>query len=368
MTNQDRDRESSSAGEDLFPFRPTSDRRSVNRNLGAPMRKTTSSSSNHKPPVSAVPGKSSPSSSIRRPPLKHIVTSPRRPPLLPLPSPMIASSPISPSSSPSQHTRSLPHTLRHAKSQSSAGSSPIELISDQKRILPQILILEQMERLKPSVQQFLVDVLNEKRIRRVGQNGTEEVVLLPDKFMIVGIVGQDDHGVGGGEWGHIAPYLVRHRHRIDGGSKTDFTFSEQLDRFALSHTYSSSIFSYPSTAFSSTPSLPSSLPSQPPLSSEPFTLAQLDRVHFSPAAETFLNDLLTAIRLSPTLLCSRMMSARTGRELERMIRIWILLSRDEGEVRVEDILQILMSGVEHRLCSVSGEAVEKVVRRIVERV
>lgn len=79
-----------------------------------------------------------------------------------------------------------------------------------------------------------------------------------------------------------------------------------------------------------------------------------------------------------------MMTARGGRELERLIKVWCIISKgshlnlpgqegeageEEDEVGVKDILSVLISGVEHRLRAVKeGHDVATIVRRIVKEV
>ena len=89
--------------------------------------------------------------------------------------------------------------------------------------------------------------------------------------------------------------------------------------------------------------------------------------------------------LTPEWLEGRMMTARGGRELERLIKVWCTISKgthlgllgqegegdgeEEDEVGVKDILSVLMSGVEHRLRAVKeGHDVATIVRRIVREV
>lgn len=78
-----------------------------------------------------------------------------------------------------------------------------------------------------------------------------------------------------------------------------------------------------------------------------------------------------------------MMTARGGRELERLVRVWCCILRGdlqrpeegdretgvgEADAGVKDILSVLISGVEHRLKARRGQDVAKIVRKIVKQV
>ena len=107
-------------------------------------------------------------------------------------------------------------------------SSEVQAIPDQPRELPQVLILERLERCRPSVQQSLLDILRERRVslamqrtpQKVEQSATapspiksstsKEVHALSKGFFIVAIlVDKDDEEEHDGAWGGISRHLVR---------------------------------------------------------------------------------------------------------------------------------------------------------------
>ncbi|GAA5884044.1 hypothetical protein JCM6882_002114 [Rhodosporidiobolus microsporus] len=234
-----------------------------------------------------------------------------------------------------------------------------------ERSLPQVLILEHLERARPSAQQTLLSILRDERIviapssggnhsggtslltgpprrgtpaggaddassmrtRRTtwtvqtreepGGGSWEGSWNLPEGFVCVGVVwdedrsGREEHD---GGWGGLSRHL--------------------LDRFTLSH-------SIPATTLLS----PSRFYAPPPLPHQPHPLAPVSHSLLSPlplpssalppylsdTLDTYLADLLSALRHHPQIE-GRMLTARANRELEEMVKVWVALTKEEGAV------------------------------------
>ncbi|KAM0789829.1 hypothetical protein ACM66B_006677 [Microbotryomycetes sp. NB124-2] len=218
------------------------------------------------------------------------------------------------------------------------------------KTLPQVLILERLDKAKPNVQQSLLNILRERRIiiSGSGSSGTsaqaprrpsytptldEGVSVrmrrssistaqadqwqgsysLPPGFLCVAIVCARD--TDGGRWGNTSDYL--------------------LDRFTLSHSISPSSITSPS-AFTAPPLAPNySHPLASPTDTSRQALLCLSALpesalprFSSPALETYTSDLLSTLRHHPKLE-SRMLTARARIELERATRVWVALSRGQ---------------------------------------
>ncbi|ORY44654.1 hypothetical protein BCR35DRAFT_311142 [Leucosporidium creatinivorum] len=237
------------------------------------------------------------------------------------------------------------------------------------RSLPQVLILERLERTRPSVQQSLLDMLRERRIslssnsssvrravptvddgssmrtRRTEMTiattaeGWEGTYNLPTGFLCVAIVcGREaEEDEDDGAWGGVSRHL--------------------FDRFSLSHTIPSTAFLRPYTFDAPSPSPSHPLATSPPLSATPLPPRSLP-ADISPALQTYASDLLSTLRHHP-LLEGRMLTARATIELALFTKIWVVLSRggggqqkkweDDSMLLPRDVVNVLMGVVGHRL-------------------
>ncbi|KAI5481315.1 hypothetical protein MNV49_004937 [Pseudohyphozyma bogoriensis] len=381
----------SSAGEDLYPNRPVSPRqpsperrRSTQRRYGPPARRDSGLTTGSKtPPLLSVPksgfiengvagagGKKPPSvrSLSTRGAPTPVSFSLSQPPSVPTSTnsiPKLQRSPASPTS-PTNHSRSapLPNTnARRTPPLASVRRLSAEIYRPQNatipvtRQLPEVLILERIEKSRPSVQQALLDVLREKRVsfstaarapkmddtassmatRRTGVDKElwEGSYNLPARFFVVAIVMEEDERGEGekhdGAWGGSSRHL--------------------MDHFSLSHTL---------THTSSLSTFPLHLVPEPAsllvYTSQLLTAAK--KLHLSPPLVTYMADLISTLRHHP-LLESRMLTAVTTRELELFTRLWVVLSKPQPSklapdvpvplVLPADVLAMVTSVVGHRL-------------------
>ncbi|GAA5836299.1 hypothetical protein JCM11251_001457 [Rhodosporidiobolus azoricus] len=258
-----------------------------------------------------------------------------------------------------------PITRPTASSGSASGSS--------ERTLPQVLILEHLERARPSAQQTLLAILRDERIvisSMAGGNGStgtspppgprrgtpapaaggdgaddassmrtrrtawtvqtrEDSISaggvgnwegswnLPEGFMCVAVVWDEDksgsEGHDGG-WGGVSRHL--------------------LDHFSLSHAVSSTTLLSPSRFHAPDPA-----PHQPhPLAATPRSVlsplplpSSALPSYLSDTLDTYLSDLLSALRHHPQIE-GRMLTARAVRELREMVKVWVGLTKGAGAV------------------------------------
>ncbi|KAK4051536.1 hypothetical protein OIV83_002676 [Microbotryomycetes sp. JL201] len=222
------------------------------------------------------------------------------------------------------------------------------------RTLPHVLIVERLDKAKPSVQQSLLNILRERqftitgggsgahlprrpsytptlddnvnlrmRCSSVSMANAEQwqgTYAVPAGFFCVAIVCVGSSGQG--KLGNLSDYL--------------------LDRFTFSHTVSPAFLDSP-RAFSA--------PALPPSFAHPLASLTISRRQAlsslgalpeaalpsftSPALETYISDLLSALRHHP-MLESRMLTARSRLELQRTTRIWVALSRGRVFQQVDD--------------------------------
>ncbi|GAA5853816.1 hypothetical protein JCM9279_001675 [Rhodotorula babjevae] len=224
------------------------------------------------------------------------------------------------------------------------------------RALPQVLILEHLERARPSAQQALLGVLRDRRVQlgagagaaagpgprgaatrgraqaqggeeggsafRPGRRAARGVVVgagegeegaagqwdgtwnVPEGFVCVAIVWDEEGGAGREGWGGVSRHL--------------------LDRFTLSHTIPASSLLSSSRFFA---------PSPPP-SPSPHNLVQSVLQlpepalpsYLSDSLDTYTSDLVSALRHHPQL-DGRMLTANAVRHLRRATRIWAALTK-----------------------------------------
>ncbi|GAA5873006.1 hypothetical protein JCM1840_007293 [Sporobolomyces johnsonii] len=245
-----------------------------------------------------------------------------------------------------------------SRSSTAASRSTIPLVVLEKN-LPQLLILENLERVRPTVQQTLLSTLRNRTITfgpsaahssprtsvmaarrplgggwgddassmmtrrttmtaasertRLEAEGWEGSWNLPKGFVCVAIVWDEAPQEVGwehdGGWGEVSRHL--------------------MDRFTLSHTVPPS--SLLSTFRFRAPSFPPAHPHAPPhplLTPLPLPTSSLPS-YVSDALDTYISDLISALRHHP-LLEGRMLTARTRDELRHLMRIWTAISRGGG--------------------------------------
>ncbi|KAM0750911.1 hypothetical protein T439DRAFT_325961 [Meredithblackwellia eburnea MCA 4105] len=387
------------------PFASPQDRRSsfanitptLQTNLARSPRSVSPSASPSIPVVLRSPAPSSSPPSIFSDPFTTVAPSPT---LLQPSSPPTLSPPMIRSPSPTKQglgmgrlasRRASHEVLRRATAAGGTPSAP--------KVLPQVLILERLERSRPSVQQALLDVLRERRVslqsnagrrqppvspvsptvalpgvppgtddaasmrtRRTGEilssmTGNEEerswdgVYNVPKGFFVIAIVCEDGEEAGNdGAWAGVSRHL--------------------FDRFSLSHTISSRAFSFPSDRFTAPPlPLPHPLAISPPMyiSPVPIPTKALSSIFLSDILTTYTADLISTLRHHP-LLEGRMLTSKASIELILFVKIWVLLSRmddfllpsssapileqevaDSLLVGPQDVLSVLMAVVGHRL-------------------
>ena len=234
------------------------------------------------------------------------------------------------------------------------------------RTLPQVIILERLERTRPSVQQGLLDILRERRLslglgrsaarrpppnlddtssmrtrrteRTVGTTveGWEGSYNLPEGCLCIAIVCEKESEAEDGAWGGVSRHLI--------------------DRFSLSHTISAD--SFLREEYFAAPPPPSThplSPAKPHLSSRALSFHSLPD-NISPSLQAYVSDLISTLRHHP-LLEGRMVTARATLDLVLFAKLWVVLSRSSGAPKWEsdmvmlprDIISILMGVIGHRL-------------------
>ncbi|GAA5997559.1 uncharacterized protein JCM10292_000932 [Rhodotorula paludigena] len=223
-----------------------------------------------------------------------------------------------------------------------------------ERTLPRVVVLEHLERARPSVQNALLGVLRDQRVTiapahssaqyasagtsllapgkkggegkvddgssfrtrrtnytaRTGEQSAESEGTwnLPDGFLCVAVVWEEDEGgkEGEGGWGGLSRHL--------------------LDRFTLSHTVPPSAFQ--SSSFHAPPlSHPLATPAHSLLSPLPLPPSALPS-YISDALDTYVADLVSALRHHPQL-DARMLTARAVKELRQLAGVWAALTQSE---------------------------------------
>ncbi|GAA6041430.1 hypothetical protein JCM8097_005247 [Rhodosporidiobolus ruineniae] len=234
------------------------------------------------------------------------------------------------------------------------------------RSLPQVLILEHLERARPSVQQTLMGVLRDRRVsvapssnhggnsagtsllaRRApaaGGGAADDASLRTRRTTFTVQTREEAFGAGGegGSWNLPEGFLCvavlvdeeeEEREDSDGGWGGVCRYL--LDHFSLSHTVPPSSLSHPSRfrAPPPPPLHPHPLAPSPhsllsPLPLPPHALP----TYLSDTLDTYLSDLLSALRHHPQVE-GRMVSSKCRAELEKAVRVWVGLTKGEGAVR-----------------------------------
>lgn len=245
--------------------------------------------------------------------------------------------------------------------------------------LPQVLILEHLDRTRPSVQKQILDLLRERHVtveRRqsrvsiapqsppavdgasVRTRRTEMLLasaaaaesddidgswILPNGFICVAIVCETDEEHDGA-WGGVSRHLVS-RFACFEVVPNLLPPGAQFDRFSLSHTIPAASFQAP-FAFDAPSIHPLSSPSTAYLSPLPLANTHND---FVPPLQTYISDLISTLRHHPQLE-SRMLTARATAELALFTRTWVTLSRgSESMIVPSDVVAVLISVVGHRI-------------------
>ncbi|SCV74644.1 BQ2448_7673 [Microbotryum intermedium] len=260
--------------------------------------------------------------------------------------------------------------------------------------LPQVVILERLDRTSPRTQQGMLKTLRDRRMRLDGplitssglkregsgtptptttsngflrSRGTSEGThaldggpdwILPDGFLCIAIVLEEGDR---GDWGGLDRYLVSgtrtrpRERRAETVAETHQHSSRQLDRFALSLTIPSGSYDFrrPPTTLSHPLSTPFISPHPFPPSILPST--------FSDALVNYQNDLISTLRHHPRLE-GRFLTSRASKDLTAILKTWVVIthghhSTQDGPdnnssppmVLPNDVVHVLLPVLGHRL-------------------